>query len=174
MFNSNLRVRKEVAPARNSVPIVDPRREMSKNTSIWWAIPAILHRLLCLYPLRACGPRTSETWLQKNRRKNEKKEWEVLLFTVGPAFPTLYSFSVTCFLPFGLRPFFILLQINTQVIFDLALLITVLVCSLSSYRKQKLFLKSRRATISSQSKSIYRSIIFYLLVFQSPIQQWDV
>jgi hypothetical protein len=28
--------------------------------------------------------------------------------------PTPYSFSVTFFLPFGLRPFFILLQINTH------------------------------------------------------------
>jgi hypothetical protein len=39
----------------------------------------------------------------------------VLLFLlVGPAFPTPYSFSVTFFLPFGLRPFFMLLQINTH------------------------------------------------------------
>jgi hypothetical protein len=30
------------------------------------------------------------------------------------AFPTPHSFSVTFFLPFGLRPFFILLQINTH------------------------------------------------------------
>ncbi len=34
---------------------------------------------------------------------------------VVPTFPTPHSFSVTFFLPFGLRPFFILLKINTHV-----------------------------------------------------------
>jgi hypothetical protein len=47
-----------------------------------------------------------------NFQKNIQKRFSYLL--VVPAFPTPYSFSVTFFLPFGLRPFFILLQINTQ------------------------------------------------------------
>jgi hypothetical protein len=44
----------------------------------------------------------------------------LIYFLVVPAFPTPYSFSVTFFLPFGLRPFFILLQINKNVFLKLS------------------------------------------------------
>ncbi len=53
----------------------------------------------------------------RTTRKNKKikilaHEGFSFYVQVVPAFPTPHSFSVTFFLPFGLRPFFILLKIN--------------------------------------------------------------
>jgi hypothetical protein len=60
-----------------------------------------MNSVSCLW---TCSPK------KKNREKNEGFSY----VQVVPAFPTPYSFSVTFFLPFGLRPFFILLKINDR------------------------------------------------------------
>jgi hypothetical protein len=50
-------------------------------------------------------------WKKQNETTFSAHEGFAYLLVV-PAFPTPYSFNVTFFLPFGLRPFFILLQLN--------------------------------------------------------------
>jgi hypothetical protein len=61
VYLTYLRVRKEVRPARNSVPTEDPRREMSKNESSWsdaHVMSTIVLRWYVRSPTRLCHPRT--------------------------------------------------------------------------------------------------------------------